>query len=202
MTFNYLKLRFIVGIIAIILAPLTVMFSSTVLPSISYSYYTESRDIFVGLLFFISAFLFAYNGHSKTESILSKLAGLCSIGVAVFPTSIQSCSANFYHLGSAVGLFLILTYFVYIPFRSKIKDETGKKKLRSDVYLGSAILMALGMIGTVIAIFTLDCQTIWSLRLVFWGELIALLGFGIAWIVSGKTFSFFTDPEEKQDLFK
>lgn len=202
MTFSYTTLRFLVGVVALILSPIVVLFSSEILPSISYSYFTASRDIFVGLLFFISAFLFSYNGHSSKESILSKLAALGAIGTAIFPTALTSCNASIPHLISAISLFLILIYFSYVVFRTNTKDMGGKRELRSNIYLTSSIVMIICVIGMTLSIFLLDCQTVWDTRIIFWGECIALVAFGISWVVSGKNFSFIADEDELNKLFK
>ena len=43
------------------------------------------RDIFVGSLFAISAFMLAYNGLSEPEMWLAKVASVAALGVAMFP---------------------------------------------------------------------------------------------------------------------
>ena len=84
--FDYRALRLLMGVIAIAL-PVVVSFRSSIpLSSISASYYTESRDFFVGLLFFVAAFLFAYKGNASTEGRASNIACLAAIMVAIFPT--------------------------------------------------------------------------------------------------------------------
>lgn len=62
---NYKTMRVVVGIIAILLAPLVHFFSGSQeeLTSISISYWTDARDIFVGSLVAVGFFLFAYNGQ-------------------------------------------------------------------------------------------------------------------------------------------
>ncbi|MEM9046252.1 MAG: hypothetical protein AAGC81_16325 [Pseudomonadota bacterium] len=60
--------------------------------SISHYYYSiVTGDIFVGALFFIGAFLWAYQGESKRENQLAKLAGTAAVGVALFPTTGHGC---------------------------------------------------------------------------------------------------------------
>lgn len=46
------------------------------------------RTIFVGFLFAISVCLFAYRGLTNRENTLLNLAGLCALGVALFPEQI------------------------------------------------------------------------------------------------------------------
>ncbi len=63
LVFNYLILRLTVGLIAFALPPGVVIITARITSSISASYHTLSRDIFVGFLFVIGALLWAYNGH-------------------------------------------------------------------------------------------------------------------------------------------
>ena len=55
--------------------------------SLSAYYYSGARELFVGLIWAIAAFLLTYKiVEWSRESLLSSLAGLAAIGVAVFPT--------------------------------------------------------------------------------------------------------------------
>lgn len=64
--FDYRALRLFVGLVALGLPEVVAFISSTPLSSISASYYTEARDIFIGSLFVIGALLWAYNGREAT----------------------------------------------------------------------------------------------------------------------------------------
>lgn len=81
--------KLIVGIVALSLASLTSAFSRTAINSISESYYQGgwSQSIFIGFLFAIAAFLLSYNGLSRPEMILSKVAAIAALGVALFPAN-------------------------------------------------------------------------------------------------------------------
>lgn len=60
--------------------------------SVSHYYYSRfAGDVFVGALFFIGSFLLAYRGEAHWENRLSKVAGFCAFGVALFPTSGAGC---------------------------------------------------------------------------------------------------------------
>lgn len=135
--FDYRALRLLMGIIALALPFVVTFLSSEKLSSISASYHAETRDAFVGMLFVVSAFLFAYNGHSSKESIASKTASLTAISVALFPTSCDGCMPNIIsilHLLAAALLFSILAYFCFAPFRHDTKGQPGKKGRRSKIY--------------------------------------------------------------------
>ncbi len=55
--------------------------------SISSYYYTDMRNLFVGILVAVGVFLHAYKGHEKIDNILASLAALCALLVAFVPTS-------------------------------------------------------------------------------------------------------------------
>ena len=65
LVFSPYTLRLIVGFIAFALPCIVISITATITSSISASYYTNARDVFVGLLFVIGAFLLAYNGRSR-----------------------------------------------------------------------------------------------------------------------------------------
>jgi hypothetical protein len=52
-----------VGVIAFSLPFVFSAIANSSLGSMSGSYYTSARDVFVGMLFIVGAFLWAYNGH-------------------------------------------------------------------------------------------------------------------------------------------
>ncbi|HSL30335.1 MAG TPA: hypothetical protein VK900_14135 [Anaerolineales bacterium] len=63
MAFSYKALRLMVGLIAFSLPWTVIMITGAVTTSISASYHTEVRDLFVGALFVIGALMLAYHGH-------------------------------------------------------------------------------------------------------------------------------------------
>jgi hypothetical protein len=147
------------------------------------------------------------------DFLVSTLAGLFAIGVAVFPpdpecvgstrripsgvditcppSPLQENLNRFHHI-CTVGLFacivIILLYFFTrskgfkVPWNAPWKSLTnlpklphGSKKLqRNRVYIVCAVLIILGGV----------LEPLWA-RL-FWGEFIALLAFGAAWLTKGE----------------
>ncbi|MCM1982039.1 hypothetical protein [Lyngbya confervoides] len=202
--FDYRALRLLMGIIALALPFVVSILSSSPLSSISASYYTEARDMFVGMLFIVGSFLWAYNGNSKTEAIASDVASIAAIGVAIFPTACKDCpgspTATLHYLAAAL-LFVILAYFCFIPFRQDIKGKRGKKGLRSKIYLLCGTTMILCMAAMVIANAVLPGDVVESAKIIYWGEAIALGAFGIAWIVSGKASRLIAEEDEVLHLF-
>ncbi|MBL4634931.1 MAG: hypothetical protein JKY56_13750 [Kofleriaceae bacterium] len=201
--FDYRALRFLLGLAALSVTWVVTFTANETLVSISSSYHTDARDCFVGLLFFVGAFLWAYNGHYRWEGRLSKLAGVAAIVVALVPGACPGCEKGIeasVHLAASATLFLVLAYFCLVPFRKNTKGKGGKKRLRSGIYLacGVAILGALGIAS--ILTWTLCSATVDEYRIVYWGEAIALHAFGIAWMTAGKVFPFLVDKEEAVSL--
>lgn len=136
MVFDYRALRFLVGLIAIFLPIIVSLLSTTELSSISASYYTNARDVFVGMLFIVSAFLWGYNGHTSREAVASKIASLAAMAVALCPTSSDLCeidTLSIIHAIAAFVLFSILVFFCFGPFRYGTKGKGGEVKSISFV---------------------------------------------------------------------
>jgi len=99
--FSYLTLRRFIGWIAVLLPP--VLIAARLLlrkqlnipvqwpDSASGFYYTGMRDVFVGSLCALGVFLLAYRGYDRLDFWITFIAGLCAIGVALFPTK-PSCN--------------------------------------------------------------------------------------------------------------
>lgn len=207
--FDYLTLRACIGIIALAL-PFVVSLvaltrDSITLTSISASYYSSARDLFVGMLFIVGSFLFAYKGHSKTEVQVSNIAAISAYGVALAPTTCDTCTtspASIIHLVSAGLLFSCLAYFCLGPFRRKLVGMGGKKRLRSRIYLASGIIMLASIAFIALTNLLMPGEAIERLRIVYWGEAIALLAFGTSWFVSGKVLRLFADGQELHSLWQ
>lgn len=197
-------IKLIVGIVAISLATLTRVFAKSPLESISASYYEGgwSQSIFIGFLFAISAFLIAYNGYSKNEMILSKVAAVAALGIALFPCECKGHSVEvpYVHGISAAVMFLILAYFClgfYHRARGKKHKEADR---RAFIYGACGILILIS-----IAILALDHLTGNSIskhvpRLVFYGEETALVSFGISWLTASRTLPILTNKQERIPL--
>ena len=203
---DHRTIKLIVGIIAISLASLTSMFASSAITSISASFYEGgwSQTIFIGFLFAIAAFLMAYNGQSKPEMILSKIAALAALGVAMFPCKCDTHTEIIPNIhGVSAGLmFLILAYFCYAFFQRAKAKGYPQANARAAIY-------ALCGIAIVLSIITLgyDGLTGNSLseripRLTFYGEAVGLIAFGISWLTASRSLPVLTRPAERFSPFK
>lgn len=203
---DHRTIKLIVGIIAISLASLTSMFASNSITSISASFHEGgwSQTIFIGFLFAIAAFLMAYNGLTKREMILSKIAALAALGVAMFPCKCGTHTEIITNIhGVSAGLmFLILAYFCYAFFQRAKAKGYPQAKARAAIY-------ALCGISIVLSIITLgyDGLTGNSIskgieRLTYYGEAVGLIAFGISWLTASRTFPILTRPAERFSPFK
>jgi hypothetical protein len=59
--FSPYTLRLMIGLMAFILPPLVTIITARIMVSLSAAYHTAARDVLVGFLFIIGAFLLAYN---------------------------------------------------------------------------------------------------------------------------------------------
>ncbi len=202
---NHKFLRKATGIIALFLAFVVQLLSNHdgPLSSISFSYWTESRDLFVGGLAAVAFFMIAYNGKNRQkkdlEYWLSKAAGFFAIFVALFPTDsegqnpaewvvgLTGNNAGTVHNIAAISLFVCL--FVLITFFAKRAKEKGKL-MRSRTYKIISYGMLFGMPG----LYFLSEGLGWS-NTVYLVEVLGLLLFGIGWLVAG---SYRNDPAVDQ----
>ena len=202
--FDYRALRLLMGIVALSLPLVVNYLAPDTLTSISASYcHDRSRDAFVGSLFAVSAFFFAYRGHTDWEARLSTVACIAALLVAVFPTGCRPdipASSVVIHRVAAVTLFGILAYIAWFSFRKRIKGKSGKKRFRSAVYMTSAIIIV-GCILAALAAWTIDGSQTLRDNIVYWAETIALITFGVAWIVSGKFTHLIADEDELYRVF-
>lgn len=170
---------------------------AVLLHSISGAYYTDMRDILVGSLCAVGVFLICYR-YAPADNLLSTLAGIAAITVALFPTtpkgdqilvSAQDDAVGIVHGVAAIVLFVVLAIFCFFLFpRSTVPHmQTTRKKTRNVIYYvcGTLIVAGLGLaaLGDVI----LPDSVADSIRPLWWGESLAVFAFGIAWFTKSNT---------------
>ena len=205
---NERTMKLIVGLIAILIASVT-SFVSTLgepLTSISESYFAGdwSRNIFVGCLFAISAFLLSYNGQTAAHKVTSRIAALAGVGVAMFPCK---CRGDleilpYVHYISAGVMFSILAFFCIEFYRHAKHKGHPEAHVRALIYLACFWVMVLSMALLLVnGIWGVDLGWNESApRLVFFGEATALLAFGISWLVASRVLPVLTRPDERHHL--
>jgi hypothetical protein len=202
---DYRTIKLIVGVVALSLAGLTSHFAKTIITSISASYYEGgwSQSIFVGFLFAIAAFLLAYNGHSRNEMILSKVAAAAGLAVALFPCECGNHTEvlPYVHGTSAAIMFLILTYFCYGFFRRARGKGYAEANARAVIYALSGIAMALSIGVLAFDNFANGALTAHIPRLTYYGEATSLVSFGISWLTASRVLPVLTRQDERFSPF-
>jgi hypothetical protein len=202
-------IKLIVGVIAIMLAYLTSLFSETPLQSISASYHENgwSRDIFVGCLFAIFAFLLSYNGkppYQFFQIVLSKMAAFAALGVAMFPCK---CGNNvevipYAHYISAAVMFIILAIFCYFFFQRAWGKGYSHAKFRACIYAVCGIIIVSSILILAIDHFSGDIISTKISRLTFYSERAGLVAFGIAWLSASRVLPLLTNKDDRFSLFR
>jgi len=194
---SYLGLRKSLGVIGIAL-PIVLAVGKILLESpglldgISAYYYSVMRDVLVGSLCAIGVFLFSYR-YARQDDIAGNLAGVCAIGLALFPAAPVGATAQQLLIGQlhwifSVGFFLTLAFFALVLFRKtdRQKKPTRQKLQRNRAYLvcGITIIACLALLG--LMSFLPGSAWLQALHPVFWLESLAIWAFGIAWFVKGE----------------
>jgi heme A synthase len=173
-----------------------IFFDLDIQPSISDYYHTEMRDILVGSLWMIGAFLLVYKGPALVDNLLAKLACLSAIGISIFPTPVGEKIISetdwvgwMHYLCAAVffGTLIIFTLFLFTRTNQGI-PPTQRKLVRNQLYTvcGLVMLTCVLLIGLYKLIPPESRSPVDQYQPVFWLETIAILAFGISWFVKGE----------------
>jgi hypothetical protein len=195
-------IKFLIGAMAMLLPVFEFGLTSGSITSISASFWFEAgvwpRNVFVGFLFAISAFLLAYNGRSEIEMWLGKSASLAAAGIAMFPCACGDPSREIIprvHVVSAGLMFLVLTCFCYIFIKRAREKGHREANVRAIIYALCGIGMILSILLFIAAAFG------YGEALVFWGETVGLVSFGISWLTASRVLPYITRPSEQERLF-
>jgi hypothetical protein len=192
-------IKLTIGCIALGLAFFVQLLSGTTLNSISESYHYPSRDYFVGGLFSVSVLFFSFRGNSALERILTIIACVFAVIVAIAPCA---CSrpphvGSALHFPAAIGLFVILGYFCWAFRRRASKKLYAEAKIRMKIYslcLGGMVVVLLSAIYYKTNQEHLD---IVFPAYLFWMEALGLVSFGLSWLVASRTLPLISNPHER-----
>jgi len=198
---DHRTIKLIVGVAAITLAGLTSYFASSAITSISASYYEGgwSQTIFIGFLFAVAAFLLAFNGVSQTDMILSKVASLAALGVAMFPCECGGHAEIIAHVHgvSAAVMFLILAYFCHGFFRRARAKQHPQAMTRAAIYAVCGIAIVLSIVVLAFDHVSGGAISASVPRLTFYGEATGLMSFGISWLTASRVLPLLTRQDER-----
>jgi hypothetical protein len=168
--------------------------------SMSGSYYTSTRDLFVGSLCALGVFLIGYR-HTVRQNRCTWFAGSCALAVAFAPTAptrpkTEPAWVNYLHHGAACALIFTLGMFCWIVFTdfaqrpSSIGAMAGqawdslRRHTRSSIYLICGVVV---FASGALALYTGLRPTAWSTGWpsLYCFEAIAVVAFGVAWMMAG-----------------
>ena len=178
--------------------------------SVSAYYHSDMRDIFVGILFVIGFFLILHKLFRRDpENLVSVIAGVAAIGVALFPTSVEEKSDRPMHVVFAVVfiacLGLISLFFgireSHAPREQGPRTAIGAPRFWKWFHYSMAGLIAFagGFIGF---------MSIWDASgtaVIGWldeysvliGEIIVAIAFGLSWMTKGSALELDLKEERK-----
>ena len=203
---SYLTMRRFIGILGISLPFIVILGGLTqgepgLQGSISGYYYTNMRDLFVGILSGVALFLLSYRGYEQIDDIAANLSGLFALGMILFPTAMYSGKAvrvgmfliadnisETIHLAFGALFFLALSFNSLFLFTRRHPGVMGKeKKRRNIIYRSCGIVMILAIACITMYTDFLRGNFIAAINPVLILESVALLAFGISWLVKGHT---------------
>ena len=172
-------------------------------PSISDYYYTKMGTVFTGILIAFGLFLFSYRGHEikpeKGEKIsdnrITNAAGLFAIATALIPTQIAEearyacgvvlCPDS--SIWGAIHLTCAALFLFIMGITAMTKFCIGTQKPWMKTYFrisGAVVILSILFMAVYIFLFPEDRRPFNNG--VFWGEFVALLAFGSAWLIKGR----------------
>ncbi len=212
---NQYTLRTLIGILGIALPLLLyfVIFIDTSygrpLNSMSHYYFTRASSVFVLVLGLMGIFLLVYKGNRPIDFYLSAIAGVGALCVVLFPTNNISSECpgtaevysvtvlrnspfrvGFHYASAAVFLtcLAIMSIFLFTKSDQPIPALRNKgKKRRNRLYrtCGGVMFVAIAVMGAG-ALHIINDTFYDRNNLTFWMETLAVISFGIAWLVKGK----------------
>ncbi len=196
---SYLGLRKALGVIGtalpfVLALGKILLFGPGIQTSISAYYHTGMRDVFVGAICALAAFLISYKGYERKDDLAGHLAGASAITLSLFPVapdgtaSFEAKIVGAIHVVAAGLFFLTLAYFSLVLFRKTHPNRppTPRKLMRNRVYTvcGYIILVSIGLI---VAVYPFRTEgAIGSVKPIFWLEALAVVAFGVSWLTKGE----------------
>ena len=155
-------------------------------------------------MFVVSLFLITYKGYSRLDLIVSTITGIAGLGVAIFPCynelviervgifQLYSINSNYVHLTCAVTFFILLAInSIFLFTRTSKVLVTLQKITRNKIYVVCGIVILVCVLGLLLSYFMLTPVQRFESKIFLILESIALLAFGISWLIKGETL--FTD---------
>jgi hypothetical protein len=161
-----------------------------VLSSISGYFYSPLRGVFVGSMCAVGVFLLSYSGTAFFEDLISDVAGVAAICVALFPTTPPPPVSGTQHViaivhaVSACVFFGMLALFCLLRFPRVNEGETAgeRPKWHNPVFYAAGGVIVACLLLVAIASRIPGVDPIHPMLIL---ETVAIMAFGLAWFVKG-----------------
>lgn len=199
MRINTLRLRAMLGWLAMLLPWIVVLLIGYIPESISATWYTNACTVFMIILGSASILLISYKGYERIDDIVLTLSGIFGLLICLFPCTaanapervgtfmVNVAVSNIIHFVSAIIFFGLLAYNSFFLFTKSAREMTKKKKIRNIIYR----ICGVGMLGSfgIMLIPYFPCRT-WVT------ETLALFFFGISFLTKADIYPWlFCDKE-------
>jgi hypothetical protein len=205
---SYRRIRRAIGFLgislpfALVLLSLIPFFKTPIQPTISDYYFSNLREVLTGVLCAVGLFLIRYVGFKsssfwKNDNLLTNIAGYMAFGVAFLPTNPDSWAEKIYtlvplnlkllgyiHYGFAAVFFLILSLISVKVFTiGQVKNEDIPISIFNENHIYKFCGYSIFFLSIMIPIFS--CLNLFSYSTLVL-EALALISFGISWLVKGR----------------
>lgn len=208
---SYLLMRLAIGLLGIAL-PVVLVIGDLVLTgdvpmrgSLSAYYFSGGRDFFVGAMVATGLFLLTYRAFERSwENVLSGLAGFSAIMVALFPTSggdpltplqerLGEDVTAVVHYGFA-ALFIGSLAAISVIFGRREGQRTDPDAARATRGFWRNTHYALA--GVIVVAVVVILARLLGENSLFMGEVVAVVAFGLSWLLKGTELSRVHLPRE------
>lgn len=193
MKINTIRLRVVLGTLAILLPWIVALLNGGFPPSISATYYVASCITpFMGILIASSILLMCYRGYDLQDDIILTLSGVFGLMICLFPTytslyekvgtfQIDVNTSSMIHNISAILFFVLLSYNSFFLFTKGDGNPTKNKTIRNIIYRVCGVGMIASFLLLLLPSFYIK---IWLV------ETIALFFFGVSFLTKADVFPF------------
>ncbi|MEV6348982.1 hypothetical protein [Actinoplanes sp. NPDC051851] len=201
---SYLLSRTVVGFLGLALPVVLILGdvfflagSPTARGSLSAYYHSGMRDVFVGTLWVTGVFLLTYKVFSRNlENLLSSLAGIAAILVAIFPTGLppgheneatplqlrlgETAVERVHFTAAFVFIGLLAVICCFFARRESRRDEVdpGREHMFGSWFWGPFHYVCAGLVVAAVIFMAITRQLLI-------GETVAIVAFGLSWFAKG-----------------
>lgn len=198
-----MHLRVLIGILGMLLPFIclcgSLLLHTKVHDSISMYYHSHMRDIFVGIMIFVSFFLISYKGYTLPDTLIYKITGIAGLCIALFPCKnivysrpvgaflVNNSTSDYIHLIAAFIFFVLLainSIFLFTKSDTRVLRGT-KKYYRNILFRTSGYIIILALIVLLYAELIMRDSIRIKNKITLILEMIMLFSFGVSWLVKG-----------------